>query len=99
MGARDLQAEREHAEFTGWAEAQGYPPDTGERPEYAYDDLEDAFKAGMQAQCDLCALGDCLAVALAALTRIAAARGSVVDTAALWDIAGDALRVIGEAGD
>lgn len=33
-------------EFTGWMEAQGYPDDTGDRPEYSYGDMGDAFKAG-----------------------------------------------------
>jgi hypothetical protein len=47
--ARDFQAEQEHAEWSGWMEAQGFPRHEG----YAGGDMFDAFKAGMQAQRDL----------------------------------------------
>jgi hypothetical protein len=48
---RDLQAEQDHAEFTGWLEAQGYNPD----PDMVCggDWRRDAFFAGMQAARDL----------------------------------------------
>jgi hypothetical protein len=47
--ARDLQAEQDRAEFTGWFEAQGYPS-----PEDRYDgdEMGEAFAAGMQAARD-----------------------------------------------
>jgi hypothetical protein len=48
---RDLQAEQDYAEFTGWLEAQGYNPD----PDMVCGggDMRDAFFAGMQAARDL----------------------------------------------
>lgn len=47
---RDVQAERDHAEWAGWHEAQGYERDTGEA-----DISAEAFLAGMQAARDLAA--------------------------------------------
>lgn len=55
QAARDLPAEGTAREFAGWAEAQGYPGDTGDRPEYAIGDMAEAFAAGMQAARDLAA--------------------------------------------
>lgn len=46
---RDLQAEQDHAEFTGWAEAQSYD----ESFDFNLEDMRDAFTAGMQAARDL----------------------------------------------
>lgn len=46
---RDTQAERDHAEWAGWADAQGYVADTGDRPEYSIGDMQDAFMAGIRA--------------------------------------------------
>lgn len=51
QAARDLQAERAHAEFLGWYEAQTWPGEA----EHGWGDMSDAFKAGMQAQRDLTA--------------------------------------------
>jgi hypothetical protein len=47
------QAEQDHAEFTGWMEAQGYNPD----PDMVCGggDMADAFAAGMQAARELAA--------------------------------------------
>lgn len=42
---RDLAAERDHAEFAGWMEAQGYRQGRA----YCYSDMGDAFTAGMEA--------------------------------------------------
>lgn len=52
MTERDLQGEREYAEFTGWMEAQGYPVEDC-YPEHGSGDTAEAFYAGMQAQRDL----------------------------------------------
>lgn len=51
-GERDLAAEETHAEWLGWAEANGY---RNELAAYGYDDVRDAFTAGMQAERDLAA--------------------------------------------
>jgi hypothetical protein len=50
---RDLQAEQDHAEWLGWAEANGYGNEY-ER-DFGYDDMRDAFRAGMQGARDLAA--------------------------------------------
>jgi hypothetical protein len=50
--ARDLQAERDSAEFAGWAEAQGY----GDDELYSFAEMEETFMAGMQAARDLAAV-------------------------------------------
>jgi hypothetical protein len=47
-GGRDLQAERDHAEWRGWFEAQGYTDGNFEA-----DSMAEAFLGGMQAQRDL----------------------------------------------
>jgi hypothetical protein len=52
---RDRQAEQDHAEFTGWAEAQGIDPLGMDYAEHGADGLRDAFTAGMQAQRGLAA--------------------------------------------
>ncbi len=44
---RDLQAEQDHAEWLGWAEANGYGNEF-ER-DFGHDDMRDAFTAGMEA--------------------------------------------------
>jgi hypothetical protein len=54
-GGRDLQAEQGHAEFTGWAEAQGY---VSEYAAYGRDNLAEAFAAGMQSARDLAAVAE-----------------------------------------
>lgn len=51
-GQRDLRAEETHAEWTGWAEANGH---RNEYAAYGYDDMREAFTAGMQAEWDLAA--------------------------------------------
>jgi hypothetical protein len=52
--ARDLLAEQEHAEWTGWMDAQGYATSQRQGSEgYGGGDMFDAFKAGMQAARDL----------------------------------------------
>jgi hypothetical protein len=48
-GERDPEAEQDHAEFTGWFEAQGY----NSREHFDEDFMAEAFTAGMQAQRDL----------------------------------------------
>jgi hypothetical protein len=53
QAARDLQAGREHAEWTGWAEANGYGNEHAR--DYGHDDMRDAFTAGMHAERDLAA--------------------------------------------
>jgi hypothetical protein len=52
-GGRDRQAEQGHAEFTGWAEAQGYAEDFPD-----WDCRAEAFAAGMQAARDLAAVAE-----------------------------------------
>jgi len=44
---RDLRAEQDHAEWLGWAEANGYGNEY-ER-DFGHDDMRDAFTAGMEA--------------------------------------------------
>jgi hypothetical protein len=52
--ARDLEAEQEHAEWTGWMDAQGYATSQRQGSEgYGGGDMFDAFKGGMQATRDL----------------------------------------------
>jgi len=55
MPDRDLQAERDHAEWVGWAEAQGYDSNDN-YAEYGVTDVSEAFTAGMQAGRDLAAV-------------------------------------------
>lgn len=50
---RERQSERDHAEWLGWAEAQGIDPEGTDYAEYGADGLHEAFLAGMRAQRDL----------------------------------------------
>lgn len=80
---RDQQAERDHAEFAGWFEAQDYT--TGA---FESDSMAEAFTAGMQAARDLgdwFEVGDADAGTLPAAPRPAPERDKLRD--ALEDIA------------
>lgn len=77
--ARDLQGEQDHAEFTGWWEAQGYDADHAQTF-YGADVMAETFLAGMQAARDLAAQdaqpapGLAAAVAGAAMQKAVSAR-------------------------
>jgi hypothetical protein len=55
MTPRDHQAEQDHAEWLGWAEANGYGNE--HERDFGHDDMRDAFQAGMQGARDLAAAG------------------------------------------
>jgi hypothetical protein len=79
---RDPQAEQDHAEFTGWWEAQGYDADHAQTF-YGADVMAETFLAGMQAQRDLVAAQEPRAAPGKIAARHAAEAGLPPEAAAI----------------